>query len=452
MTTTWRDMLYLMPSTSSAVPQDEIRSAGWNLHIAPDVRGARELLARHEFRVGLALFDRPAPVNLELEEFIPSCGSMRWVALVDPSCLELQGLRRLLLETFYDYHRLPADPERLLVTLGHAYGMAVLDGHPRPMPAGLPGEHEMVGTSAVMQELFRNIRKVAGVDAPVLIAGESGTGKELAARAIHERSARSAGPFVAVNCGALPPTLIQSELFGHEKGAFTGAHQRKLGRIEAASGGTVFLDEIGDLSLDLQVNLLRFLQEQTIERVGSAEPIAVDVRVIAATHVDLERAVAEGRFREDLYYRLNVLHLPVPPLRERHGDIEVLARFFFDKFSRDANSQLKGFSRRALQLMDQYPWPGNVRELINRTRRAVVMCENHLITPADLGLESPSAVRRNLTLEEARAEAEREVIGASLRRTRHNVSQAARELGVSRVTLYRLMAKFGLGWQPQRGE
>jgi len=249
-------------------------------------------------------------------------------------------------------------------------------------------------------------------------------------------------PFIAVNCGALPTNLIQSELFGHEKGAFTGAHQRKIGRIESAAGGTLFLDEIGDLALDLQVNLLRFLQEKTIERVGGTEKIHVDVRVIAATHVDLERAVKEGRFREDLYYRLNVLHLNVPSLREREQDIELLARFFFDKFAKEKNRNVKGFRRDTLQAMNDYEWPGNVRELINRIRRAMVMCDNRLITTADLGLERRLSQRRLTTLDEARTRAEKEAIQYSLRFNRNNVSQAARQLGVSRVTLYRLMEKY----------
>jgi DNA-binding NtrC family response regulator len=302
----------------------------------------------------------------------------------------------------------------------------------------------MVGTSPVMQALFRDIRKVGAVDAPVLIQGESGTGKELTALAIHARSRRAGAPFMAVNCGALPANLIQSELFGHEKGAFTGAHQRKIGRIEAAAGGTIFLDEIGDLSLDLQVNLLRFLQAKTIERVGGTQSLQVDVRVIAASHVDLERAVAEGRFREDLYYRLNVLHLRVPALRERESDIELLARFFFEKFAKEKNPQVRGFSQQALQVMNTYAWPGNVRELINRIRRAMVMCENRLIAPGDLGLERRGVKRTIRTLGGARAAAEKEAIRYALQYARNNVSRAARELGISRVMLYRLKQKYGI--------
>ncbi|GAA0629289.1 hypothetical protein GCM10009016_18980 [Halomonas beimenensis] len=293
-----------------------------------------------------------------------------------------------------------------------------------------------------MKSLYRTIHKVAVVDAPVFIQGESGTGKELTARAIHEESSRSGEAFNAVNCGALPANLIQSELFGHEKGAFTGASQRKIGIIESTQGGTLFLDEIGDLPLDMQVNLLRFLENHTIQRVGGLKEIEVDVRVLAATHVDLEHAVAEGRFREDLYHRLNVLQVKVPALRERGEDIETLAKYFFKCFANEKSMQVKGFTKESLAIMRLYEWPGNIRELINRVRRAMVMCEHPLIRPSDLGLErrhSPS--RYAESLEEARDMAERSVVLAGLSRNSFNVQHAARELGISRVTLYRLMEK-----------
>ncbi len=345
---------------------------------------------------------------------------------------------------FYDFHTLPADVGRLLPVLGHAYGMASMWEKTPLRNETCPGEDEMVGTSPPMQALFACLRKVAGVGAPVLITGESGTGKELSARAIHERSSRAEGPFIAVNCGALPANLVQSELFGHEKGAFTGASQRKIGRIESASGGTIFLDEIGDLPLEMQVNLLRFLQEGTIERVGATESIHVDVRVIAATHVNLEEAVSKGGFREDLYYRLHVLDIRMPALRERHEDIELLARFFFRKFTTEKNPRVQGFSPDAMSAMNMHDWPGNVREMINRIRRAMVMCENHSITAADLGLKKIDYAQGLATLDEIRTEAEREAIKHTLKRTRNNLSRASHELGISRMTLYRLIQKCGL--------
>jgi len=277
-----------------------------------------------------------------------------------------------------------------------------------------------------------------------LIGGESGTGKELAAHAIHNMSDRSRNAFVAINCGALPTHLIQSELFGHEKGAFTGAHQRKIGRMEAAQGGTLFLDEIADLPLDLQATLLRVLQDRVIERLGSARPIQLDIRVIAASHIDLQEAVAQGRFREDLFYRLNVIHLEAPPLRDRQGDLELLAQALLDQFSRESGGKVKGFSRQALRAINQYYWPGNVRELINRIRQGVVMAEHPYLTPDDLGMERRASFSGRHTLDDARAKAEIDAIRSALRRCQHNVSETARELGVSRATLYRLLERHGL--------
>jgi transcriptional regulator with PAS, ATPase and Fis domain len=307
----------------------------------------------------------------------------------------------------------------------------------------------MVGSSPKMLEIFEQIRKVAQTDATVLITGESGTGKELIARAIHQRSSRKDHPFIAVNCGALPESLIQSELFGYEKGAFTGASQRRLGRIESAHQGSLFLDEVGDLAANLQAHLLRFLQEGTIERLGSNEPLAIDTRVIAATNIDLEKAVKQGRFREDLFYRLSVLNIQLPPLRDRGEDKELLARFFFNKFAGDHKGQLKGFTQEAIDAINRHTWPGNVREMINRVRRGMIMSDNHMITPQDLNLESsllppPISPEDLKTLEEARAEAERVVIEHTLSQCKNNVSKAAKVLDVSRVTLYRMMEKHHL--------
>lgn len=440
-------MLYLKSKGAPDLCGRELLAADWDVHNAPNVRDALLKIREHDFRVGLAFFNSfDDHTHHEIEEFFHGSGHIEWIALVSPECLQTPGFGKHVLRMCHDYHTLPLDITRLLGTLGHAYGMAqvksLITAHD-----GKLGEYEMVGASSIMQKLFSNIRKIGSVDAPVLIAGESGTGKELAALAIHERSTRSDGPFIAVNCGALPTNLIQSELFGHEKGAFTGAHQRKIGRIESAAGGTLFLDEVGDLALELQVNLLRFLQEKTIERVGGIEKIQVDARVIAATHINLENAVREGRFREDLFYRLNVLHIEVPALRDREEDIELLARFFFDKFAKEKNHNVKGFRRDALQTINDYDWPGNVREMINRIRRAMVMCENRLITSADLGLDRRTSQRQLVSLEEARGKAEKESIQFSLRANRNNISKAANQLGVSRVTLYRLMEKYQISAQ-----
>lgn len=437
-----RKLLYLNAGGAHGFHDLELLEEQWDIYAVTSMDQARQLIERTEFRVGLARLEEKES-KLSTCEDVLLCGrQMAWVALLDRASLEQTALRRLIHGICFDYHTLPADFDRLSLSLGHAYGMATLKTSALPTE-GEQGEYEMVGVSPLMQTLFKTIRKVASVDAPVLIQGESGTGKELAAAAIHERSRRAKGPFIVVNCGALPSSLIQSELFGYERGAFTGAHQRKIGRIEAAHGGTIFLDEIGDLPFDMQVNLLRFLQEQTIERVGGREPIEVDVRVIAATHMDLDKAVAEkGRFREDLYFRLNVLRLHMPPLRDRGDDIELLAWFFFNRFAAERGPSVKGFSRQALEAMNQHTWPGNVRELINRIRRAVVLCDKRLITPVDLGLERRQGIRRGMTLAEARDAAEHAAILGALRQADGNVSQAARQLNVSRVTLYRQMEKY----------
>jgi DNA-binding NtrC family response regulator len=296
-----------------------------------------------------------------------------------------------------------------------------------------------------MMAVVAALRKYAPVDLPVLITGETGTGKEVAARALHKLSPRRDHPFAAINCGALPANLVQSELFGHERGSFTGANARRVGHFEAAAGGTVFLDEVGDLPPDAQISLLRLLQEGTLERVGSTQSIKLDVRVLAATHIDLEKAVEQGRFREDLYYRLNVLRLRMPALRERAEDVLQLAQLFLDAFRKQHDCHARTFSALARKALVEFSWPGNVRELLNRVQRAAVVAEGAQISIADLDLQEVVNVRQaHSSLGLTRTSAERDAVVACLRETRFNISECARRLKVSRVTIYRLCKKHQL--------
>lgn len=299
----------------------------------------------------------------------------------------------------------------------------------------------MVGNSSVMRDVFEKIRSYAQSGAAVLITGESGTGKELAARAIHDHSPFGGNPFIAINCGALPSDIIASELFGHEKGAFTGAHQRKLGRVEVAAGGTLFLDEIGDLPLAEQSLLLRFLQEGTIERVGGVETLGVKTRIVAGTNVDLKKAVAEGRFRRDLYYRLAVLCIELPPLRERDDDVAILAQFLLKTFGREDGRSHVRFSPLAMRAICTHTWPGNVRELASAVRRALVVCRRDVVTESDLGIATAHGPEGLPTLAQARDQAERAAILAAMRHCENRPDTAARHLDVSRSTLYKLFRK-----------
>jgi DNA-binding NtrC family response regulator len=340
---------------------------------------------------------------------------------------------RLIDKYCFDYLIGLSSAERVADSIAHASRMLALTLEDVAEPG-----NDVVGRSEPMLQLFRTVAKVASTNAPVFISGESGTGKELTASAIHAQSSRRDAPFVAINCGAIPHSLVQAELFGYERGAFTGANQRRIGKIEAAHNGTLFLDEIGDLPLDSQANLLRFLQEGQIQRVGSHEVIDVDVRVICATHVDIKRAVADGQFRNDLFHRLCVLRIDQPPLRERGEDIELIAMHMLERFRDESPRRIRGFSPSAISALYNYDWPGNVRELINRVRRAVVMAESRVITADDLEL-TQFATAKAVTLAEAREVAEQAAIQQALRRHRNRLNEAAQELGISRVTLYRLM-------------
>jgi two-component system NtrC family response regulator len=346
----------------------------------------------------------------------------------------------------YDFFYKPIQLDELKVVLRRAFHVSQLEQEQREMRHRLSGDtfEGMIGTSQKMQDVFSAIRKVATTDAPVLIRGESGTGKELVARAIHRLSIRESKPFIPINCSAIPENLIESELFGHEKGTFTGAHAQRKGRFEMAEGGTLFLDEIGDLPLTLQVKLLRFLQEKTIERVGGREQIEVDTRVLAATNRDLEEAMKNATFRDDLYYRLSVIKISLPALRERNADAVLLAKTFLDRYTSEIRKKYKGFSSQAIEAIERYSWPGNVRELENRIKRAVIMSEGKNITPEDLEMESPVGKKECIVLKDAREILDKELILKAIARNEKNLTKAASDLGISRPTLYDLMEKLGI--------
>ncbi|MBD8881228.1 sigma-54-dependent Fis family transcriptional regulator [Rhodanobacter sp. 7MK24] len=417
-----------------------LTEAGWNVRVAGGdvcvkVREGGGMVALADLRQG------DAQLLQAMQQLMTDCPSVPWIALIPLDMPARRPQVKRILQGCRDFFSAPLDLPRLLVALEQAAGIASRGAE---VATDLP---ELVGRSASVAAVVASLRKYAPIDLPVLITGETGVGKEVAARVLHRLSIRAMQPFVAINCGALPPNLVQSELFGHERGAFTGATARRIGHIESAAGGTILLDEVGDLPLDAQINLLRFLQEGVLQRVGNSRSVEVDVRVMAATHLDLEHAVAAGRFREDLYYRLNVLRLQIPPLRERGDDVDLLAHRFLERFRARQVCAASGFESVALRAMHRYPWPGNVRELRNRVQRAAVMAEGPLISATDLALPGDTEERdlpAVTSLGVFRASAEREVIAACLRECRFNISECARRLQVSRVTMYRLCKKYQL--------
>jgi two-component system NtrC family response regulator len=347
----------------------------------------------------------------------------------------------------YDFFHKPIDSDLLGFIVNRAYRLNELENENRRLHNTQHAESPLEGVltgSAEMLNVCRTIEKVAPSDATVLVLGESGTGKELIARSLHALSRRSTGPFVAINCAAIPETLLESELFGYEKGAFTGAVKTTPGKIETAAGGTLFLDEIGDLPFPLQAKLLRFLQERVIERVGGRKEIPVDVRVICATHKDLQMLIRESHFREDLYYRLSEISVRIPPLRERIGDVLLLARVFLERNSRQHGSQMHRFGKDALAALESYHWPGNVRELENRVKRSVIMAEHKQVTARDLELsgEQSGSQPQSFDLREVRETAERQAVLRALSHVGGKISQAAELLGVSRPTMYDLIRKY----------
>lgn len=343
----------------------------------------------------------------------------------------------------YDYFTKPIDLQEIKVIINRAIYIRKLERENELLTEKLQEErkfHGIIGNCPQMMDVFDIVDRVATTNATVLIYGESGTGKEVVARAIHRQSLRKNKPFTPINCGAIPENLLESELFGYEKGAFTGAVGRRKGKFELADGGTLFLDEIAELTTALQVKILRFLQEREIERVGGREPIELDVRIIAATNKDLQKEMEKNTFREDLYYRLSVVSISLPPLRDRGEDVVLLANSFLSHFNKEYGKNIKGYNTEALLQVQTYKWPGNVRELENRVKRAVIMARGNLVAPEDLDLQLLEKGGR-LTLRQAKKKLERNFIREALIRNRGNISRAARELAVSRATLYDLLEK-----------
>jgi len=361
-----------------------------------------------------------------------------------------QGEKKNALEAVaagaYDFLCKPVDPDELKLLLKRCIYLADLEREYRKAQEGQRANvfEDMLGTSPQMQGVFSFIRKVATTTAPVLLLGESGTGKEMAALAIHRRGPRKDGPFIPINCNAIPENLLESELFGHEKGSFTGATMQRVGLVETAKAGTLFLDEIGELPPSIQVKLLRYLQEQHFQRVGGRQELTSDARIIAATNVDLKAGINQGSFREDLYFRLAVLVISLPPLRERGDDAILLEQEFLQKYAAQNGKANIAFVPEALRAINRHPWPGNVRELQNRIKRAVIMADSRRITEKDLELSTGIGFSSSTTLKEARENVEREMVQRALKRNLGRISSAAAELGISRPTLYELMERLGI--------
>jgi len=422
----------------------------YDVLLAEDRKSAMTVMRREQPAVvTLDLGLPPLPAGVEegfaaLDDILNDFGLTKVIIITGRG--EKEHALRAVEKGAYDFFYKPIQIDELKVVLRRAFHLSRLEREQRALRARLSVDafEGMLGTCQKMQDVFSVIRKVSTTDAPILIMGESGTGKELVARALHQQSLRKSKPFIVINCGAIPENLLESELFGHEKGAFTGAHVQRKGRFEMAEGGTLFLDEIGELPHILQVKILRFLQEKVIERVGGREQIEVDTRVVAATNRDLKEAMKEGKFREDLYFRLGVIMVSLPPLRQREGDVVLLAKAFLERYTDENNKEIKGFSSHAIDAIEQYAWPGNIRELENRIKRAVIMAEGKKINPSDLEMEAPKTKFEGMTLKEAREALDKELLQKALTRNRGNLSRVATELGVSRPTLYDLMEKFGI--------
>jgi len=423
---------------------------GYRVEVAGDRETAVRLMQQHKPHVvTLDLGLPPDPANAAeglaaMEEILQLAPHTKVIVVTGNDDRE-NALKAISMGA-YDFYQKPVDPDILGLIVDRASCLYDLEAENRQLQANKTASplDGIIGSSKEMLAACRIVEKVAPSEVTALILGSSGTGKELFAQALHRLSPRHAGPFVAVNCAAIPENLLESELFGYEKGAFTGAVKQTPGKIEYASGGTLFLDEIGDMPMSLQAKMLRFLQERVIERVGGRTTISIDVRVICATHHDLLKAIREASFREDLYYRISGIVIEVPELCNREGDRVLLAQTFLDRYARENGRNFRGYTGAALAQIDSYHWPGNVRELENRVKRAVILAEGKRVSAADLGFEDGQDESVSLDLREARETAESEVIRRALSIHGNNMSHTATALGVSRPSLYNLMKKLGM--------
>ena len=421
---------------------------GYDVLVAGDRDAALNQLRRHEPPVMLLDLGLPpdadgASEGLATLQQVLSLVPATKVIVVSGNQHRENAVRAIALGA-YDFYQKPFDADSLRLMVGRAFHVYELEAENRALRTRSTTPMQgIVSNSPQMQRVCQVIEKVAPSTATVLLLGESGTGKEVLARALHQLSPRADKRFVAINCAAIPDQLLESELFGYEKGAFTGAVKQTAGRIEHADGGTLFLDEIGDLPMSLQAKLLRFLQERVIERLGGRREIPVDVRVICATHQHIAALIKAGQFREDLYYRISEITVNIPPLRERRGDSALIAHAFLERYGRQQGRSFKGFSPEALASIENYAWPGNVRELENVIKRAVIMADGQHLGPADLCLDS-AETPEPLNLRQVREVAEKEAVARALARSNGNILQAAEILGVSRPTLYDMLNKYNL--------
>lgn len=419
----------------------------YELIFADDKASAMTQLRRHEPAVvTLDLGLPPDPANAS-----EGLACLAEILSVQPDCkvIVLTGntdnehaLKAVALGA-YDYYQKPIDADVLNIIIQRAFKLTELEQENRALKASSSAQLDIIGNSDAMIKACRTVEKIAPTEITTLLLGESGTGKEVFARAIHKQSPRANKPFVAINCASIPENLLESELFGYEKGAFTGANKTTLGKIECANGGTLLLDEIGDMPLSLQAKMLRFLQERVIERIGGRQEIEADVRVICATHRNLAEMVADQTFREDLYYRISEITLTIPPLRERGHDIIIIAKALLHRFNKEYHSQIHGFTDSAIQAMLQHNWPGNIRELQNKLKSAVILVDNKLIDAADLGLNGNGHKKLD-TLRKVREQAETQAIRHAYAVANTNLSKTADLLGITRPTLYALIDKYRL--------